>query len=1005
MRNPNYSSPKSRLREMYEEANLVTQITLERNRLSFLKRCLEFKRPPQSLRLRGLSALPDPEALKLIQEAETKALLTAIDSKNDLIIDLELKLGRDAPPDNTLNTNLIRTNQDKLNKKLKFYSSCDETKFSHWPYKKEKTPSVAAVSSWQKLKQSLLQAWSSQTVSRKNKRKLRSKRRKMVKKEAALRARAAFALENNLVRNLTGVDVPEYSIAVLSYGAGWIPTPSFNQNQFHLDAVNTANKQCWAAVFKDSPVDSVPVLPAALLKKSFTSPCTSATDPVINQGATVIKNFGENLVPQPCPSNMNRFEREGLNWLREATKSGSIAISQADKGGCILIVTPELVLLSTSGKLADPSRYKPLGATDPLPGLRSQLINKWKSAINNKYVSVTEAKGTVGLIHNPENKRSADGFTISTSDWFKPGIPYPYPLFKIHKLTSEELEQPGIEPPVRLITDLHDGVTARSDKFLVWKWLSALAKDYATDLVKDTSEFLTFLGDLESKSSVSDDFIAFSLDVVSLYDTLKLELVQEALEDAYNTCRPDWSPIFKNWLTDIIIFSFKSAVVKFQDSWFGVADGVPTGGVPSVDCANIAVFFVLKRIFSFQPQLRAYLIVFRRFVDDGCGLFDGSPSDFITWFEVVRTVSVEQFGLDLTRNHGPVTSFSQFLDVRFKYNNGSLTTDIHKKETDANRYLFYSSAHPPHTFRSIVFSQALRYRRIINDDVILFQRLKELESNFLNSGYPKQLVESTIDPVSRSVTSLEPRNKADTPRKFVTPWLMTYGPGYDETRKTAGEVNEMLKLSDTWRSSPIPKILQVVTRRAPNLKDLIFRRKALALNGVVGDDMMIPCGMGRCQTCLLVEDSGPLKFTGKTFQTTGGSCKSSSIIYCMQRKLCSIVYVGKTTDRLNIRINGHRSKLYGKTTDLLNIRINGHRSKFYDILKHQIINPEDDEQILGAHLVQHHDLINKSDFNTSYKAYILVNASPARLRPLEQSYINKLNSIRPFGLNQNNSIV
>ena len=51
-------------------------------------------------------------------------------------------------------------------------------------------------------------------------------------------------------------------------------------------------------------------------------------------------------------------------------------------------------------------------------------------------------------------------------DKFKPGVPYAYPLFKVHKLNEEDLKSKVI-PPLRLVTDLHDGVTARSDKFIV----------------------------------------------------------------------------------------------------------------------------------------------------------------------------------------------------------------------------------------------------------------------------------------------------------------------------------------------------------------------------------------------------------------------------------------------------------------------------------------------------------------------------------------------------------
>ena len=147
---------------------------------------------------------------------------------------------------------------------------------------------------------------------------------------------------------------------------------------------------------------------------------------------------------------------------------------------------------------------------------------------------------------------------------------------KIHKLTSEEIKAKKI-PPSRFVTDLSNGVAARGDKFLVWKWLGPLAKDYAKDLVQDSTAALMKLADLgESGSIVGNEMISFSLDVVALYDSLKHELVFEAIDDAVKTCRPDWDEQFCRWLKDMLRLSFDSAVVKF-------------------DAGNISVYFVLKK--------------------------------------------------------------------------------------------------------------------------------------------------------------------------------------------------------------------------------------------------------------------------------------------------------------------------------------------------------------------------------------------------------------------------
>ena len=51
---------------------------------------------------------------------------------------------------------------------------------------------------------------------------------------------------------------------------------------------------------------------------------------------------------------------------------------------------------------------------------------------------------------------------------------------------------------------------------------------------------------------------------------------------------------------------------------------------------------------------------------------------------------------------------NSFLDLNVKLLDGQLETDLYIKPTDRHQYLHYSSSHPEHTKRSIVFSQGLR---------------------------------------------------------------------------------------------------------------------------------------------------------------------------------------------------------------------------------------------------------------------------------------------------------
>ena len=92
-----------------------------------------------------------------------------------------------------------------------------------------------------------------------------------------------------------------------------------------------------------------------------------------------------------------------------------------------------------------------------------------------------------------------------------------------------------------------------------------------------------------------------------------------------DSCRPEWDDDFREFFIDSIISSFTSAVVNFQGLWYGVEEGVPTGGIPSVDAANISVYCVFKKLIYSQENS---LVDFVRFVDDGLGFYTGDIDSF-----------------------------------------------------------------------------------------------------------------------------------------------------------------------------------------------------------------------------------------------------------------------------------------------------------------------------------------------------------------------------------------
>ena len=140
-------------------------------------------------------------------------------------------------------------------------------------------------------------------------------------------------------------------------------------------------------------------------------------------------------------------------------------------------------------KVKNSSLYEVL-ENDPRTQLYDNLIEVWKNGKESGFVSVVEAKEIVGITVNG-NK--------STASRFKPGRTYFVPSLKIDKLKLEDIV-PGYNISYRLVTCLQEGVTKRSDVYIANKWLRGLEKDYCQDLLKDTTDCLLWLEELQTSS-------------------------------------------------------------------------------------------------------------------------------------------------------------------------------------------------------------------------------------------------------------------------------------------------------------------------------------------------------------------------------------------------------------------------------------------------------------------------------------------------------------------------
>ena len=121
-----------------------------------------------------------------------------------------------------------------------------------------------------------------------------------------------------------------------------------------------------------------------------------------------------------------------------------------------------------------------------------------------------------------------------------------------------------------------------------------------------------------------------------------------------------------------------------------------------------------------------------------------------------------------------------FLDLQVDIVEGKLITSLFVKPTDRHQYLHYSSGHPEHTKRSIIYSQTLRLKRLCSLEKDFKEKLSEMKSWFLNRGYPEQIIDYEME----KVNFRENKKKSGINKKKVVPFVVAYHPKLKNLRRS-----------------------------------------------------------------------------------------------------------------------------------------------------------------------------------------------------------------------------
>ncbi|KAJ8045213.1 hypothetical protein HOLleu_08171 [Holothuria leucospilota] len=501
-----------------------------------------------------------------------------------------------------------------------------------------------------------------------------------------------------------------------------------------------------------------------------------------------------------------------------------------------------------------------------------------------------------------------DTLTKLIPDSPEPGIFYLLP--KIHKLREKiptnvtdwvtYAKEHNISPPGRPIVSCRGTLTEHLSAF-VDSFLQPLLPKIRS-YIKDTTQFLQKLSEIETVS-LSNDCLLVTLDVSSLYTNIPhLDGIKacERFLVGENIARPLVSK-----LCSLMKFILSHNNFSFEGEHYVQAHGTAMGTkmAPAYACLFMAT---LEEDFLEGRAHRP--VLYLRFIDDIFMIWDQGEAELINF---IRDLNNAHGSIKFTHHFSPTSL--PFLDVLVSLRDSSIHTSVYCKPTDRHAYLQYTSFHPNHIKESIVYSQALRLKRICADPTDFRAKLSELKLRFLDRGYPLRLINAICRKTNKFPREqlLQYKSKVNYDR---IPFVTTYFP---QCRRL---FRHFKSLWPTLQSGPHPTPAcfnyqpVLALKQPPSLSSLLVSSSLPPLNPPPPGNL--PCNRPRCQICKHLITDTVVTPPGTNIKLYPGpfNCNSSNVVYLFYCDKCSNGnYVGETKTPFRLRFNNHKQTIRSKS--------------------------------------------------------------------------------------------
>ena len=202
-----------------------------------------------------------------------------------------------------------------------------------------------------------------------------------------------------------------------------------------------------------------------------------------------------------------------------------------------------------------------------------------------------------------------------------------------------------------------------------------------------------------------------------------------------------------------------------------------------------------------------------------------------------------------------------------------------------HQYLNYSSSHPNHTKRSIVYNQSLKARRLFSLESDFLKYCTKMKSLFLIRGYPENMIGEEM----RKVKFSEKGGKKSMGSMGV-PFMVTYHLSLNCLSRIIKDNLNISYMSHEAEAvfSPGPMVSFISASR---ISSYLVKAKLCPFERFVSSTQCKKC---KCEVCTNVTETDTFfsTATGDTFQINHElNCDSKCLIYLLKCKVCKKQYI------------------------------------------------------------------------------------------------------------------